>query len=131
MTYTQIVIDNKTNKAIVEWKENNWSKWQQESPAANIIEETNCLLILEIPRYETNNGYYQPKQYTIYGVSEKRIHDGFYIYWEPDLYHELPNKDEALLSEYSNELRERKIRTEYDLRSLKTHWEQLIECHSR
>ena len=131
MTYQQIVIDNKTNKATIEWKVNNWSQWQQESPAADIIEETNSLIILEIPGHENDHGSYTPLKYTIYGVHEKRIHEGFYIYWEPDLYNEYNTKEEALLCKYAAELRKTKLSETYDMRPPKSYLKELLECHSK
>ena len=116
--YQQIVIEK--SKARCEWKEYAMTNWKQESPDAEIVEETNALLILKIPAheqftYKKRNSFFVPETYAVYGVHELRIYPDSRIYWEPDLYYETETLEEA--KEYSEtiSLRNTLLGQVYDL----------------
>ena len=116
MTYEQIVIQNQ--KAKCEWKATNWDLWKGVSPDAEIIEETNSLLIIKVPAHEYRDKHRSelvPETYAIYGVHELRLHNGFRIYWEPDLYHEVETIEEAKNYEETISLRNTPLAQIYDL----------------
>ena len=118
MTYEQIVIQDQ--KAKCEWKATTWDFWKGASPDAEIIEETNSLLILKIPAHEeqsysNKDSFFIPETYAVYGVHELRLHNGFKIYWEPDLYYEVETLEEAKNNEYTISLRNTPITEIYDL----------------
>ena len=116
--YKQIVIEK--SKARCEWKLEALHFWEQSKPDAEIIEETNSLLILKIPAheqftYKKRNSFLVPETYAIYGTHELRIYPDCRIYWEPDLYHETKTLKEAKKASETISLRNTPIGQIYDL----------------
>ena len=116
--YEQIVIEK--SKARCEWKPYAMTEWKQASPDAEIIEETNSLLIIKIPSHEDftytkRNSFLVPETYAVYGTHELRIYPDCRIYWEPDLYYETPTLKEAKKHSETISLRNTPISQIYDL----------------
>lgn len=117
--YTQIEIykDN-PNKAIVAWKETTWHLWKQEQPDAEILEQIEGLLIINVPGYEANDGNYEHPKVQLWGISEIHIYNDSTIYWEPDLYIEAKTIEDLKQSKYYEEFRNNLISQELEYYNL-------------
>ena len=83
----QLEIDRTKNRATLCWKATPMGELSQSQPAADILIDDGCVLVIHVPGHEDESRNYKPAEYQFYLIDEWHIHaDDFDVYYRPTLY---------------------------------------------